>query len=298
MIKKLLALLLALTVVFSLVACGGKKNVDTEEKKEETSDDTSVEEGEESTMLDFEELVIYDQDKVTFKLNSIDTAGEWGYTMNFNFKNESDLKLSYDISYLNVNDVMVTPTFTLEDENGFFNVALEQDLLDKYGIEEISKIEFTAVIYDTENFSVEPMFEEIITVHPLGRKIENPYVHKPVENEIVLIDTEDCTVSVVGFSPEEKWGYMVELYIYNKTDRALAVYADEGSLNGKQCDPMWSTEVAPGKHSFSAVAWSQDELDSNGIETVTDIDLKIRVTDATNWMSAELASEEVSFKPF
>ena len=106
--KKIIALLLALLLVFSLAACGGEK-----EEKEGGKLQTDIEKDEtfnpEDYLSDyyFPETVLVDNDQVTAKITAIDPKGDWGYTLKIFLENKTDFKLMFSLDGTNVNDVAV-----------------------------------------------------------------------------------------------------------------------------------------------------------------------------------------------
>ena len=72
MMRKVLAMLLTLTMVISVASC------DTETAKNPDSEDTGTTENKEIT---FEEISVVDNDECVIKITGIDADNLWGYTL-------------------------------------------------------------------------------------------------------------------------------------------------------------------------------------------------------------------------
>ena len=102
--------------------------------------------------------------------------------------------------------------------------------------------------------------------------------------EIVLFDTDDATMKVVGYHTDEILGWWIlEVYLENKTDKTLMFSIDNASVNGYMLDPAWASEVTAGNKENTEVSWTGDDLESNGIEKVEKIEMKVIVYDSDDW---------------
>ena len=109
--------------------------------------------------------------------------------------------------------------------------------------------------------------------------------------EIVLFDTDEATMKIVGFDPEDFWGFKLDVFLENKTDKTLMFSAEDVSVNGFMIDPLWATEVAGGKKENTDISWLSSELETNGIESVETIEMKVSVYDSDNWSDDYLIDE-------
>ena len=97
----------------------------------------------------------------------------------------------------------------------------------------------------------------------------------PQFEEIVLFDTDEATMKIVDYDPDDTWGFALKVYLENKTDKILMFAADDASVNGYMMDPFWASEVAGGKKENTEITWFTDDLESNGIESVEEIEMTI-----------------------
>ena len=101
--------------------------------------------------------------------------------------------------------------------------------------------------------------------------------------EIVVCDNEYLTFKITGIDPDNMWGYTLEVFIENKTDKDIMISLDGVSVNGYMCDPFWGTDVYAGKKANSEISWSDTQLEENKIENIEDIDFTLHVTDNNTW---------------
>lgn len=114
--------------------------------------------------------------------------------------------------------------------------------------------------------------------------------------EIVLFDTDEATMKVTGYDPDSMWGFELKIYCENKTDKTLMFAVDDASVNGYMMDPAFATEVAAGKKENTEMTWYTDDLETNGIESVEDIEMKITVYDSDDWEAAYLIDDTYTVK--
>ena len=301
--KKIIALLLALLLVFSLAACGGEK-----EEKESGKLQIDIEKDEtfnpEDYLSDyyFPETVLKDNDVATAKILSIDPNGDWGFTLELYLENKTDKTLMFSVEDAAINHVLVDPFFATELSAGqktTEEVAFSNETIAEYGIENVAKITFTLSATDAEDFAADPYLDEPCTIYPYGQgAYEEVFQYTPGENELVVFDTEDCTMIITGIDPGNMWGYAAKVYIENKTDMTLMISADNAALNDFDMDPLWAVEVPAHRQGFSEITWFSEDLEDQGIETVEKIWLEISVSNWDDWMADDILNKEIEFAPF
>ena len=155
--KKFLALILALCMCFSLVACAGDPAPDTTEP--DTSISETIDPSEDETAVDevvFNPVTLVSNDRVIFKVTSEPYRDDsWdAYTVDVYVENPTDKTIYVAMVETSVNDCMIDPYFTIEIAEGrkaneTFSFIKED--LDRNNItESIDKIAFKLAIYDAD----------------------------------------------------------------------------------------------------------------------------------------------------
>ena len=141
---------------------------------------------------------------------------------------------------------------------------------------------------------------------PISLKVNEPYelelfgdeVINEVGNQVrLLIDNAYVTAIVTGYSVDEIWGYSVNVFLVNKTDKDIMFSVNDASMNGYMADPFFATDVAAGKCSFESITWFNTTLEENNITEVEEIEFNLQVRDANEWLTDDFADEKITLNP-
>ena len=113
----------------------------------------------------------------------------------------------------------------------------------------------------------------------------------------ILKEDENLLIAVTGSDPEGMWGYKLDVFLENKTDRELCFMINDACINGLMMDPLYQTILSPGQSSDEEVEWFQSSLDEAGITDVTDIELEWVVYDSQDWSADFLLEEKFHYYP-
>ncbi len=115
----------------------------------------------------------------------------------------------------------------------------------------------------------------------------------------VVVDNDSCSIKITEIDPDNIWGYTLKVEIENKSaDKTLRFSVEDAAVNGVQCDPLFSAEVAAGKKAKDEISFYDSTLEKNGIVNYTDIELSFRVSDSDDWSSDPVARETVHIYPY
>lgn len=101
--------------------------------------------------------------------------------------------------------------------------------------------------------------------------------------QTVLFDADGIVVTATGY--EEGWmGPEIMVLVENNTDKNVLVTTDSLSVNGYML-PYTSlyADVAAGKKSNESISIMTSELEQSGIETISNLQFFIDISDADNW---------------
>ena len=161
--KKFIAILLSILMIFSLTACGGDvidtTNPDSTIESTTPDDTTTTNPSEEEAGVEdvvFSPVTLVSNDRVIFKVTSEPYRDDsWdAYTVDVYVENPTDKTIYVAMVETSVNDCMIDPYFTIEIAEGrkaneTFSFMKED--LDRNNItESIDKIAFKLAIYDAD----------------------------------------------------------------------------------------------------------------------------------------------------
>lgn len=116
-------------------------------------------------------------------------------------------------------------------------------------------------------------------------------------SDYVVVDNDDCTFTIKSVDPNGSWGFTLNVFCENKTDKTLMFSWDKVSVMGFMVDPFWGTEVAAGKKANESISFSYDALDTIGMNAVDDITFTLRVSDSEDWSADPILVEENAIYP-
>jgi len=320
--KKIASLLLTIVLLLSLSACGenktskngnDEKNSQTkavnntnetssskEDKKTSDQDNNETNKPKENE-ISFTEVVVVDNAECSIKITQIDPENLFGFTLKSQLENKSAEKTyMFSVESGAINGVECDPLFAVEiaagkksnNEINFLN-----DNLKKNEIGDYTDIELTFRVYDSNDWTAEPVAKETIHIYPYGEDRAVKFVRSPQPNDNVIIDNDSVTVIVTGYEEDKIWGYKVNLFLINKTDKNVMFGVNEASINGFMADPLYATTVSAGKCAFSSMSWTNRVLEDNGISAVEKIEFKFRIYDSDDWTLSDIVNETITLKP-
>ncbi|MCD7949932.1 MAG: hypothetical protein LUG12_06720 [Erysipelotrichaceae bacterium] len=282
-LKKFFIVFLACFMMISLVGCSDGDDT--------TSDDSSSDTTEKITdnEITFTELTVVDNDECSIVINGIDEDGFWGYTLTAELENKSeDVTYMFSVESASVNGVMSDPLFASEVAAGKKSNEeisfISDTTLEENGIDEFTDIELTFRVYNSDDWEEDAVANETVHVYPYGEDKATTFIRESQDSDNVLVDNDDVTVIVIGYDPDDTWGYGVNLYLVNKTDTEVMFSLDDASINGYMIDPFYATAVSAGKSAFSTISWYDSDLEENAIEDIEEIEFKLSAYNNDDWL--------------
>ena len=296
--QKLISLTSAALIAASLAACGSA-TAEAPSTVPSTAAPTQAATEATKPTVSFEETTLVENDSITFRITAVEDSTR-GYTLKAYLENHTDMDLMFSISEASVNGFMCDPLWAVTVSAGMKSnesIRFSRDSFAANGITEATDIEFKLDVYDSNDWMADHLVSEVFTLYPMGEDAAQVYERESQETDIVLFDDENCTMIVTGFDPENLWGYTMNVYLHNQTDKTLMFSLDGASVNGFMCDPFWAETVAPGKQSNTTISWSDSAFAENGITDVESLTLPLRVYDANDWMAEDVLNETYTVNP-
>lgn len=250
----------------------------------------------------FKESVVVDNSECSIKITGIDPDNFWGYSLNVQLENKSkDKTYMYSVESAYINGVMCDPFFATKvaagkkanDEISFTNA---KELISN-GIGDFTDIELTFRVYDSDDWMADEVAYPTVHIYPYGKENATQYVRNTKNSDTVIVDNEYATVIVTGYEIDKIFGYTVNLFLVNKTDKNVMFSVDDASVNGFMADPFYAKSVGANKCAFSSMSWSDSTLEKNGITSVKTIEFKISADDADDWFDDDFFNETVTLHP-
>ena len=229
-----------------------------------------------------------DNDQIVIQVKG-ETEKYGNYAWDIYLENKTDKKLMFSADDGIVNGAASDPLWVVSVEPGKKcneTIYWSDEELKEYGIDKITQIQMKVKARDYDDYSADPVFDEVVTVYPLGKDKVETVTRKPQESDIVLFETDQVSMRIIGFYHDDFWGFTAKVYLENKADASMMFAVDDGSVNGFMLDPFWATTVPGGSVKISEINWEDDKLAENGIEKdedIEEIELKIHVYDGDNW---------------
>ena len=121
----------------------------------------------------------------------------------------------------------------------------------------------------------------------------------PAFQEVMVVDNEDCAIYISDFREDPIWGWVLDARLENKSeDETWMFVVSSASVNTVQIDPLFASQVAPGKKAREQIHLSVSTLKERDIGPYTDIELYFRVYDAEDWQEDPVATPSIHIYPY
>lgn len=292
--KKTIALLLLFASLLTVSSCGGSARPETTTNNEQTSlsetnspSDTApvgiASENESEAAQDVDdEMTVLNDDNCLVRVSDFANDELWGITIDLYCENKTESSpYRVEVEAASVNGVEVDALFSCEispgkSKNDSISITPPDDLSDA---SEFTDIELVFSIYNA-NLPAASATKKEFHIYPAGIENATSFERSPGAKDIVIIDNDDVSVTVVGFGRDSLYECMVNLFIENKTGKDLDFSASDVKLNGKDCDPMFSVTVRAGRSAFRSIGWLHSTLWEKYIWDVSDISLTITAAES------------------
>ena len=255
------------------------------------------------------ETILIDNAEYTFIILDPYMDPLWGYSLPCFIENKTNIKTGFSWDDVSVNGFMVDPFWSTSVPSGKRSVStinFSSSSLEEAGITSIEEIDLTFSISDYENWFADALLKQSVSYHPvaidLGLTDKSDSISQTTKlytlsNEVV-VDNDICAFTISGINPDSIWGFAVNSVVENKsTDINLSFSIDNVSINGYMVDPFWAASATPGKKNISEIDFSRTALEQCGIDTVDEIEFRLRVSDDDDWSKDPYVDEVFRIYP-
>ncbi len=286
--KKTLCTLLALIITVGLAGCVSVSDDEIRlpvngDALESTADASESEDKSATKDISISETVLLDEEGVKITAKSIDVKSFWGPEVKLLIENNSDKSLTIQARNTSVNGYMVETMMSVDVAAGkkaTESLTIMSSSLEEIGVTEIADIETAFHIFDSNTWEDVFDSEQVAIKTSIADRFE--YIYDMSGK--VIYESEGITVVAKGLSDYDSiFGPGLILGIYNGTDKAITVQTRDVSVNGFMIDAIFSSDVASGKYAIDAATFFESDLEDNGIEKISDIELVLHIFEADTW---------------
>lgn len=291
--KKLIAILLALLLLFSLAACNSEPQ-GSDSTAEETSEapvtptelaptEQTEASAEAPTEAPFPETVLYEYGAAKITATGCEQGSTNSLHILLDIENPDGLRLNRPELYIN-NIQMPQSNVSISEYSGYINIVL--DPLFAFGLEteNLSVLELRMTAYDANG---EEHAGELV-------KLELPETEykEPTDLGTLLFDENGVALYAHLKTDDSFWGTCIYFYYINNTDRVTTVGSKgnptyNGGQSGVEGPGVTSGKVAAGRAAVFNSNLYDDQLEEAGIYPITDVAGVLNVYDydaGTVWL--------------
>ncbi len=276
--KKILCLLLALTFVLSLSACGSDKSEDKDSGKKPNGS-SNVNSTVTLSDIKLPEQVVYDEEDVKITVTGLAADDIFGPEINLTVENNGTKDILVQIDAMAINNIMVTPVFSCEVAAGKKandGISVMESELKTAGIELFKEIDVIFNIMNPESYQRISSSGLI----KLTTNLDKSYAQKIDTEGFTAHDGDGVKIVVQKLSDDDILDMTnVGIYIENNSDKRVIITAQNVSVNGFMIDPLFSAEIIPGKIAVDEMSFLKSKLSENGITEITEIELSFSILD-------------------
>lgn len=319
--KKILAILFVFAVVFSLAACGNSKK--TKPAVSEIADKVEFDDGD--MILDdsdededggepskpkaegkytISNEVLADNEYLTVTAVEAFENDSGDFILKILIENKSDNKRVFitNSGGMTYNGYMVTSWWSANVAPGekasteMLAYSDELELIDAGVAEELT---FELKAYNPDAHEEEYSIDDYFVVYPTGLDAGSvTYPDRvPAPGETVIVDNEDLKFTIESANKDDYWGYLLHLYVENRTDATIYLAWSDLSVNGFEAVPNWKDTVLSGMRKLSSAYISNGILEANGITNVEEIEFKLVVRNLHDYYDEIYLDETFTFNP-
>lgn len=291
--KRTLAIILALMLAMSLVACGGSSGGEVKEPSNvttgnNTGDTQQVEQTEkneepEKTEVTISEAVLVDEAGVKITAKRLETDGIFGPEIKLLIENDSGKDLTFQCCNASVNGYMVETMMSVDVVNGKKandSLTFMESDLEACGIDAIADMEFAFHIFDMAEW------ETYLDTNAIQIKtsIADTFEYTYDDSGNLAYEGNGVKIVVKGLAEDTSiFGPSIVVYIENTGDKDVTVQTRDVSINGFMVDALFSCDVVAGKRAVDTITFMGSDLEENEITAIEDVELSFHVFDFDGW---------------
>ena len=231
------------------------------------------------------ETVLFDQDGIRITATGLSTDSLFGPELNLLVENDSAQNIVVQPNYCMVNGYMMDGLLSADVAAGKkANDTLDflSNALARCGIETITDIELDLVVSDGDSWQTLYETGPVILQTSAAGQYTQTYDDSGEE-----IYNQNGIRVVAKSVNDDLFSMGIKFYLENNTDKAVIVNADNVSVNGYMMTDLFYSDLAPRSHAVDTLTLLGSELEDNHIDTITDAELSLQITDADYYQTID-----------
>ena len=231
------------------------------------------------------ETVLFDQDGIRITATGLSADSLFGPELNLLVENDSAQNIVVQPNYCMVNGYMMDGLLSADVAAGKkANDTLDflSNALARCGIETITVIELDLVVSDGDSWQTLYETGPVILQTSAAGQYTQTYDDSGEE-----IYNQNGIRVVAKSVNDDLFGMGIKFYLENNTDKAVIVNADNVSINGYMMTDLFYSDLAPRSHAVDTLTLLGSELEDNHIDTITDAELSLQITDADYYQTID-----------
>lgn len=281
--RRLLPALLAGMLL--LAGCSSSEADAASATSAETSYAGASEAEQETQDVTLAETVLFDQNGIRITATGLSTDSLFGPELNLLVENDSAQNIVVQPNYCMVNGYMMDGLLSADVAAGKkANDTLDflSNALARCGIETITDIELDLVVSDGDSWQT--LYETGPVI--LQTSAAGQYTQTYDDSGEEIYNQKGIRVVAKSVN-DDLFGMGIKFYLENNTDKTVIVNADNVSVNGYMMTDLFYSDLAPRSHAVDTLTLLGSELEDNHIDTITDAELSLQITDADYYQTID-----------
>lgn len=258
-----------------------------------TNTDTNNTSNASTSIPSISESVLLDNSGIVIKAVEMIEDSIWGPGVKLYIENNSDKNVSIYCDAVIVNDYMISDLFSASVAAGKKtneNLNLFSSSLKAAGIDNIGKIELYFRISDDDTYDT-IYKSDCVTIQTSDYSSMDV---TPNDAGLEILNQDGMRVVAKYVEEDTFWGKSILLYLENNSPKNVTVSIDNMSINGYMVTPYFSSSIYSGKKAINDISLLSTDLEANGITSVDDVELSLRVYDSDTYEDI-ISTEAISF---
>ena len=305
--KKLIAVLLAAVLLFSLTACSDKEEkeetpTDTETVTEVTAPTEDITTAEKEEEEEFLAVTVIDNEYCKIEITGL-SEDLFGTVLNVTAENKTtDKNLFFATEDCSINGVAVESIFSENVTAGnkaVSSISFLDDNLTENGITEYTDIEIAFRVYDGDDWTGDDLVKKSVRIYPYGEDKAERFTREAKSTDVPVFDNGEVSATVIGYGEDAIYDYYISFYLENKSeDKEYTFDMTVLAINGVEITPAAAFIIPAGKMGLEKCYISASQLKESGITDFSSIFFTMSAFETDNWEAEDVAKQSVHVYPY